>query len=216
MRLKPSDLEKLGIADMPELRAEQWDNMYVSEKVEVLQECERRISQHEGRESVDVLAVNMADLSQKHEQCWGCDAGFFVQKHGNEMVLDDQFLSSATPYEAFEKYSHEAAHAYQLHAMENPGFHPNEYEVTEWQEARVEYSKEGVKGMTMEEYSRNPLEVDARYFSESCSHELEQTHEVQRAQEELALELPDQNSQQMTQDSSSEPQQTLDTQERER
>lgn len=187
---------------MPELKAEQWEKMYVSEKVEAFQECERRISEYEGRETIDVVAVHMDELALTHKQFKGCNAAFItVEKEGNEIILDENFLSAATPYEAFETYTHEAAHAYQMHAMKTPGFHPNDYEVAEWKEARKDYPKEGFPNYSGRRYTENALEIDARYFSEPCSRELEQTHEIQRAQNELAQELP---------------QQALDEQERER
>lgn len=215
MRLKPIDLEKLGITDMPELKAEQWGKMYVSEKVAVFQECERRISEYEKREALNVFAVDMNELALTYPRLKGSDSGFITFEDGYEIALHEHFLSTATSYEAFEKYAHEAAHAYQMHSMNNPGFHPSHDEVAEWKEAREEYPKEGLLNMAGKRYSENALEVDARCFAEPCSRELKQTHDNQRAQGELAKELLEQNSQQITQDSSPEPEINHDTEDRE-
>ena len=186
---------------MPELHPEQWEKLYISEKVAVLQDCEQRISQHEGRETMDVLAANMAELAQTHPRCRNCDAVFIVDQENPEIVLDDRFLADATVHQAFEKYTHEAAHAYQIYATDHPGYHPNQYEVAEWREARADYDSQGSNS----EYRDNALEIDARYFAQSCSKELEQSHEMQLAKAELALELADQS-----------PQQAIEVQERER
>lgn len=185
MYVTREDLDSLKIVEMKGLRPKVWERLDEIQKVTVLQECERRISQREGRPEATVQQYDFTKDPIESRHTW--DAAYDAPK--NTIKISPQVLAKDV-YKAFGEYAHEARHAYQYRAVQVEGFHRNLFEVEEWKKALPSYNPESSRHLENDaQYKWNPLESDAHIHRLSLTQKLREEHQIQRAQAQLKREL---------------------------
>lgn len=164
----PSDLEQISqlsdcLAEMDEIRYENWVELPIEDRQIVLQDLEYRIAEIEHREPCN---LNFKDMEAgKH--------GFYspsmkdITMNINE-VMSDSFHDYK---ETLDTLIHEGRHAYQDYNITEREVHPRSGEVTNWKwnEYQIGYQRAELFGFKA--YAMQPIESDARAFAEDVMNE---------------------------------------------
>ena len=154
--------------DIPELQFENWSELNLDERIEVLQTLEHYVAEIEHRPEIPVVSEDMEEGV----------LGYFSPSDGM-LHLSNSFMK-CDDYESYvetmDTFFHEGRHAYQF---SNVAFgnlvEQNSELVTAWRMNINEYEW-GYKDATIygfEDYYLQPIEVDARAFSEAVLDKLE-------------------------------------------
>lgn len=180
MHIRESDFDTLRFAKIKELRPEIWSGLSDTKKIEILQECSKRICNFENRPRSIVKIVDFDKLGSQNE---GLLAGY--NRAFNIIGISPEYLKSASSYEIFGTFIHESMHGYQYHAINNPGFHKNILDVNEWKEGNRNY----ISGHEFfEAYKHNSLERHSDLHGNQFAKILKHEHGMQKAQEQLDRE----------------------------
>lgn len=114
-------VESLG--EVEGIRPERWESANSEERLGALNEVEQRMAEHQGRPAVEV----------RIQEAGGGSFGFY-DHDGKRIFVGSYALAHAGAQENVDTIVHEGRHAYQYHAVEHPGFHPDENEVAAWRE----------------------------------------------------------------------------------
>ena len=128
-----------------------------ADKEQALQNIENSYATQQGRPPCRIVATDMEDSRM---------TGKYVNEEKviyiNKALLTSQWEDR---FNAVDTVIHEGRHAYQHYAVEHPGFHPNEIEVTKWKEDFACYIKSDKAPPYM--YRFQAVERDAFEFAES-------------------------------------------------
>jgi len=140
-----------SLQEVEALRPEAWSQLEQPERLEVLQGIESRVAEIQGRPAVAITSQEMEP---------GCFGGY---TRGEGISLSEEHLMSEDIGEIVDTVIHEGRHAYQDHAIQTPGFLPDESLAAIWRENWDNY-------LTAEEYGQElyvsqPIESDAWEYS---------------------------------------------------
>ena len=166
-------IEAVGetLANCEELRWENWQNLELSEKVEVLNDIESRIAAIEHRPPCPVRAGN--DMGQLEVTSYGVFGHLGGYRTGSkDITLNPELLTSDNPMvyrEMLDTLVHEGRHAYQDYNVNVCEVHPRHSEVASWSETMAG-GKWGYWGDCSNElgqrlYEQQAIEIDARNFA---------------------------------------------------
>lgn len=176
------DFWKTGIHAIEKLRPEQWKELTLIERVEVLQRCEDAMAKLEERPRAKVFESNFDDP----------DLSAIYQRKENLILIRSELLEGkdSNPYVAFGNLVHESRHAYIEYAVTHPEFHKKFQQREEWTEAHktFEIPKPGNPESWIR-YENNPIERTCRLYEKFLSKELKDGHEIGRSKEEFNQEL---------------------------
>jgi hypothetical protein len=178
--IQSKDLDKVGITQIKSLRDENWRLLNSSEKVGVLQDCENRISSFEERSSATVRA----DIFSTPSAGINIDASYTSET--SSIKVSEELLYNGSAYDAFKALAHESFHAYQIQAIENPGFHKNKEQVEEWKEGFNRYEKDR---SNWELYKLNSFELPAFFNAQSLTEQLQSSHQTEKSQGQLSAKV---------------------------
>jgi hypothetical protein len=133
------------LQQIPEIKPEVWSELSEEERLAALQQVENTMADVQGRPPVNVTAEDMGSNS----------AGAF---DGNSIRINVAELQSENVAEAVDTIVHEGRHAYQQHAVDNPGSHENNEQVKAWEANLNDYKD---PQFDEEEYRKQPVEADA-------------------------------------------------------
>lgn len=143
------------ISQVEGIQPEVWQNLEPNERLGVLQSIEDRMAAIQGRPPAALDAHEM-------------DAGTFGGWNGESIAINSAHLASEMPVGEFvDTIVHEGRHAFQDHAIENPGVVSDANTVTAWQENRANYL--GAEEYGQELYMAQPLEADAWSYANRIS-----------------------------------------------
>jgi len=159
---------------VPDFRVNTWVDMSFSERLEVLNNFERLLAQQELREPYNVVRIPEEDrvIQDGKPKVRG------QTDHLKKQIQIDQLLLSENtlPYQALETYFHEARHAYQYYAIQNPGFHDNEEQVADWRKnlkgGYIDREDIEMDSAKFSHYRWQPVEADARRVARTRADEL--------------------------------------------
>ena len=166
-------IEAVGetLANCEELRWENWQNLELSEKVEVLNDIESRIAAIEHRPPCPVRTGN--DMGQLEVTSYGVFGHLGGYRTGSkDITLNPELLISDNPMvyrEMLDTLVHEGRHAYQDYNVNVCEVHPRHSEVASWSETMAG-GKWGYWGDCSNElgqrlYEQQAIEIDARNFA---------------------------------------------------
>jgi len=154
--------------DIPELQFENWAELSLDERIEVLQTLEHYVAEIEHRPEIPVVSEDMEEGL----------LGYFSLSDGmlhlsNAFMECDDFESYV---QTMDTFFHEGRHAYQYsNAMCGNVVEQNQEYVVAWRlnmdEGLWGYRDASIYGF--EDYYLQPIEVDARAFSETVLDKLE-------------------------------------------
>ena len=148
-----------AVRDIDGLRPEdagRWQSWSSNDRIASLQKAENRLASLQHRPAERVFGESMNDDYGYYEPS-GAKRGIYV----NTRNLDDRA-------ESLNTIVHEGRHAYQYHAIRNPGAHPEKPELSgqcdppRWQANTADYKTVGKHGSHA--YMTQPLEHDAGNF----------------------------------------------------
>ena len=166
-------IEAVGetLANCEELRWENWQNLELSEKIEVLNDIESRIAAIEHRPPCPVRTGN--DMGQLEVTSYGVFGHLGGYRTGSkDITLNPELLTSDNPMvyrEMLDTLVHEGRHAYQDYNVNVCEVHPRHSEVASWSETMAG-GKWGYWGDCSNElgqrlYEQQAIEIDARNFA---------------------------------------------------
>lgn len=166
-------IEAIGetLANCEELRWENWQNLELNEKVEVLNDIESRIAAIEHRPPCPVRTGN--DMGQLEVTPYGVFGHLGGYRTGSkDITLNSELLTSDNPMvyrEMLDTLVHEGRHAYQDYNVNVCEVHPRHSEVASWSETMAG-GKWGYWGDCSNElgqrlYEQQAIEIDARNFA---------------------------------------------------
>ncbi|MCG6137085.1 MAG: hypothetical protein MET45_21040 [Nostoc sp. LLA-1] len=149
-------------------------------KISVLQECSNRICDFENRprSSVEIVDFNKFGANNRDY-----DAAYSQEL--NTIGILPQYLKSVSSYEMFGTLIHESMHGYQVHAIDNPGFHKNTTQVNEWKEGYKNYIS---PNQDFHQYKSNSLEVHSSVHGSQFKNILQREHQIQNSLQQLETE----------------------------
>lgn len=151
--------------DIPELQFENWKNLDVDERVNVLQHLENEVAEIAHRPSLEITMEVLPD-------------GIMGQCSSDRIIISENALSSNS-YEMYREnldtVFHEGRHAYQNHnvtlsLLTGRPVERNEVLVESWKDNHIKLGYEdgnwpGYEELGFLHYLNQPVEVDARAFA---------------------------------------------------
>jgi hypothetical protein len=136
------------IAQMPELRPENWNLLDDAKRVEALQHLEERLAEHVGRDAMRIVPTTLPDrkvgVTTWEQRTLSIDPAIFSDRR-----------------EALVTLVHEARHGYQMDAIENP-WKEDPHRVAVWSECNDHYVNPDIDESI---YRQQTLEKDAEQFA---------------------------------------------------
>jgi len=148
----PYNAEVQALTGIPEIQPAVWAQLSLSQRAQALQKVEDTVAAIQGRPSVPVIAVAMADNQ------YGCFDGSVIRVNVNH-------LKTLSVNDCVDTVLHEGRHAYQRYAVDHPGFHFDPVEVRNWSDNFSHYRSATLYGYAA--YSNQPLEASARQYASS-------------------------------------------------
>lgn len=148
---------------LEELHPEMWSNLSIEEKEEVFQRIERQFSEVAGRPE---MKIEIEELSP------GIHG--FIDWRGKRIVINACLLSSDTPDDlrtSVKTLIHEGRHAYQLSNVVIKRTEPNIERFKAWT-TNLQTGYKNAARFGFQAYYMQPIEVDARTFSENVVSQL--------------------------------------------
>ena len=153
--------------EIPELQYEEWKELSVEKRTEILNDFEKKIAKIEMREALPV----------EHEATKPTVFGYY---NGEKLVISDNLIGSNS-YEAYKEVLktlfHEGRHAYQYYNLDVKQTEPNSELVEAWRVNIKELGYDPGKNSLFSNrgyyrYYTQPVEVDARAFEETAMNKL--------------------------------------------
>jgi hypothetical protein len=150
---EPADREIESLGFKEELRPEIWSSLDKDNRVETLRATENDLAAEQGRTPAQV-----------HE--WQTDARNLGEYDPaqHSIHINSDLVSNDDPRQAVDTLAHESRHAFQYHAINNPGAHFDDAKVEAWRQNFSDYKE---PGDDFEAYWNQPVEVDARLYADS-------------------------------------------------
>lgn len=166
----PNDAEKTRlianvIKKTPELSPENWAKLTPEQRLNTLQGLENKIAQITERPPCKVISEEMNN----------CIRGYY---NGEKIAINSKLLETRAPeamLQATKTLVHEGRHAYQFYNLEKDEIEPNQELIDAWRVNIEDLGYEtgepswpfGSEEIGFKKYYTQPVEVDARVFSES-------------------------------------------------
>lgn len=157
------------LASCEELQLENWEQLELSEKVEVLNDLEARIAAIEHRPPCPIRAEDKGPVTIADGKVWGLLGGYCPI--GKDITINTRMLENNTPEalrETLDTLVHEGRHAYQEYNVNECEVHPRHSEVESWAEiidGKWEYWGDTSDILGQRLYEQQSIEIDARNFA---------------------------------------------------
>lgn len=171
----PHDIEQIELvsdvlSDMQELKFENWEQLSLDERIDVVNKLETRVAEIECRPSCPIYIEDMGSISIEDGNVYGRLGGF--NPDTKDITLNVEMLKSNDPAalrETLDTIIHEGRHAYQDYNVNECEVHSRHSEVLSWAET-MEGGKWGYCGgssslLGQRLYEQQSVEIDARNFA---------------------------------------------------
>lgn len=171
----PNDMEQVNqISDVMHeiegLNFEDWKELTMEQRVEVLNELECRVAQIEHRPACPIVAKDLGPITEYNDKLQGHFGRCVTTSYGQDRIeVNSELIKSDDPKYHLKTLSnviHEGRHSYQNYNLEYRSTHTSQGDLTNW---RINYEKYGYQTTQMcgfKAYWMQPVEADARKFSE--------------------------------------------------
>lgn len=170
----PPDIEQVEqISDMlknvEEVRFEEWKELSVTQKLNLLNQLETKISEIEHR---PVCPIDMEDLGaiETNDGQVGGHLGYHENnpKRGDRIVINSELIKSNDQdcyYEVLDTLIHEGRHSYQTYNLEHRQTHTSQGDLDNWKINLEKYGYQNAQIYGFRSYWMQPVEADARKFA---------------------------------------------------
>lgn len=171
----PSDFEQVSeisdvMAGMEGLRPEEWQNLSIEERVELLNQLESRVAEIEHRPACPIEAEDLGFVYEMCGELQGYMGYHQSDIFGNErIVINTELLASNDPTyfrEVLDTVIHEGRHSYQTYNLDSRETHTSQGDLTNWQINRNDMGYQDAEKCGFRAYWMQPIEADARKFAE--------------------------------------------------
>ena len=172
----PTDMEQVGqisdtMIEMAELRLDEWKNLSLEQRVELLNELETRIAEIEHRLACPIEVEDLGEITEEGGQLQGhfgyhSSATIFSRE---KIVINSELLKSDNPLfhkEVLDTVVHEGRHSYQTYNLEHRETHTSRGDLTNWHINMERYGYQKAQVWGFKAYWMQPIEADARKFAE--------------------------------------------------
>lgn len=166
-------IEAVGdtLAECQELRLENWQNLELNERLDVLNNLEERIAAIEHRTPCPVKAGHdMGTLEVWGDNVYGQMGGY--RPGYQDITINAELIMSDNPIvhrEMLDTLIHEGRHAYQDYNLHVCEVHPRHSEVESWRDTwgdgKWEYAGDCSTLIGQRLYEQQSIEIDARNFA---------------------------------------------------
>jgi hypothetical protein len=139
-----------AIGSMDNLNPGTWDSLGAQERLETLQNVENTMAEIQGRPAVEIIADDTLNPSTFGGYNPNTETITINAAHLNSDMPVDEYIDTVV---------HEGRHAYQDHAIKNPGFVNQTDLVNSWAENQSNYLTADQYGQEI--YATQPVEADA-------------------------------------------------------
>ena len=136
------------------IQPDNWEQLSDTERLSVLQDAEYCMADIQERPPVEVGIC----------QAGSGEFGYY-DPEDNQIWIGSYEFENSGAQENLNTVVHEGRHAYQDHAISNPGFHSDQGEVDDWSENFDNYYKAEIYGDEI--YRNQPVEKDAYLYASS-------------------------------------------------
>jgi len=143
--------EERALGGVRELDPDRWQEINETERLAALQQAENALATAQERPA---MPVRVEQLPSNYR-------GYF---DGDHITLNADLVRDTDVRQAVETLAHEGRHAYQRHAIDNPGTHPDTQEVNQWRHNFDHYKTAQRHGFRA--YQNQPIEKDARAYAD--------------------------------------------------
>ncbi len=159
------------LSDCKELRFENWCNLELSERMDVLNTLEARIAEIEHRPACPVnYDASMGGIQIYGDNVYGHLGGY--SQESKDITLNSNLVESNDPtayLEVIDTIVHEGRHAYQDYNIHVCEIHPRHSEVASWAETmgdgKWRYWGDCSTELGQRLYEQQSVEIDARNFA---------------------------------------------------
>lgn len=172
----PTDMEQVEqISDtmikMEGLRLDEWMNLSLEQRVELLNELEVKIAEIEHRPACPIEVEDLGEITEKGGQLQG-HFGYHSSStifSGERIVINSELVKSDNPLfyrEVLDTVVHEGRHSYQTYNLEHRETHTSRGDLTNWHINMERYGYQNAQLWGFKAYWMQPIEADARKFAE--------------------------------------------------
>jgi hypothetical protein len=141
----------VSLQQIKEIQPDNWTTLSETEKLSTLNEVEDIMAGIQGRPALPIMINRNASPGE---------FGYF-DKESNQIFVGAYSLENDSVMENVDTIVHEGRHAYQWHAVNNPGFHPDPNEVAAWQDNFLPANYLTATEYGQQMYISQPVEADA-------------------------------------------------------
>ncbi len=145
-----------ALREMDDIQPETWQGLEHTERMTALQNVETEMSAIQERTTADVSGFK----GEQHEY-----GGY--DPDTNQIYVNEYHVDNGSVRENVDTIVHEGRHAYQHHAVENPGYHDNPAEVQAWEDNFDNYRDADTYGQEI--YQNQPIEADAWTYADEIT-----------------------------------------------
>ncbi len=170
----PNDMEQVDqisdvMRDTAGLKLEEWKELSIDQRVELLNQLETKIADIEHRPACPIEVENLGKLLEVDGKICGHmgyhENGFL----GERIVINSELVKSDSPVfldNVLDTVMHEGRHSYQTYNMEQRQTHASHGDLTNWKVNLDKYGYQDAQLFGFRAYWMQPVEADARKFAE--------------------------------------------------
>lgn len=171
----PSDLEQIEsmsnvLSETDGLKFENWKELDLHERVEVLNELECKFAEIEHRPACPIKSVPLGPITISEGRASGVMGRY--RPESKDITINAELISATSPItirETIDTLIHEGRHAYQDYNINVREVHPRHAEVESWTETmgdgKWEYWSDCSTKIGLRLYEQQSIEIDARSFA---------------------------------------------------
>ena len=151
------------------VKIEDWKELTLEQRVEVLNQLETRIAEIEHRPPCPIEVENLGPITEYKGELQGHMGRHETTFFDERIVINSELVKSDNPVfynEVLDTVVHEGRHAYQNYNLEYRETHTSQGDLTNWRINRDQFGYQSPDLCGFKLYWMQPLEADARKFAE--------------------------------------------------
>lgn len=171
----PNDMEQVEqisdvMRDVEGLKFEEWKELSVEQRVELLNQLECKIAKIEHRPACPITIEDLGKISENNGQFLGHMGTHEVNPFfGERIIINSELVKSDDPnfyHQVLDTVVHEGRHSYQTYNLECRQTHTSQGDLTNWHINLDKYGYQDAQSFGFKAYWMQPVEADARKFAE--------------------------------------------------
>ena len=171
----PTDMEQVEqisdlMIDTEGLKFDEWQKLSLSERVNLLNNLEKKIAEIEHRLSCPIKVEDIGTIKKVDGELQGHMGYHQTTLFGGEKIVINSELVKSNDYtfykEVLDTVIHEGRHSYQTYNLEQRETHTSKGDLTNWHINMERYGYQNAQLWGFKAYWMQPIEADARKFAE--------------------------------------------------